>query len=176
MPTLTEIDARAKRYAQARERVIAIITDLNKAMELLKNSELPKLRRAIASAAEHHDALKAMIAEAPELFAKPKTITAHGIRYGFAKGKGKIEWADADRVVALIKKHYPEQADTLIATEETPVKAALNNLPASALRKLEINVIDAGEAVFIKPVDSAVDKLVAALLKEATKEDAATAG
>lgn len=171
MPSLADIETRAKKYADARERVTAIVTALNEAMDLLKKSELPKLRKAIASTAEHHDALKALITDAPDLFVKPKTVTFHGLRLGYMKGKGKIEWADADQVVRLIKKHFPEQADVLIATTEKPVKDAINGLTAAELKKIGISVTEGGEVVFIKPVDSAVDKLVEALLKDATAEE-----
>lgn len=173
MPSLADIETRAKKYADARERVTAIVTALNEAMNLLKKSELPKLRKAIASAAEHHDALKALITDAPDLFVKPKTVTFHGLRLGYMKGKGKIEWADADQVVRLIKKHFPEQADALIATTEKPVKDAINGLTAAELKKIGISVTEGGEVVFIKPVDSAVDKMVDALLKDATAEEVA---
>jgi hypothetical protein len=169
MPTLADIETRAKRYAEARERVVAIVTALNEAMDLLKKTELPKLRKAIATAAEHHDALKALISAAPGLFVKPKTLTLHGLRLGYMKGKGKIAWDDPEQVVRLIRKHFPEQADVLIATTEKPIKDALNGLTAAELKKLGISVSEGGEAVIIKPVDGAVDKLVDALLKDATE-------
>ncbi len=58
----------------------------------------------------------------------------------------------------------------LIATSERPAKEALANLTAAELKKLGISVTDGGDAVFIKPADSAVDKMVDALLKDATAE------
>lgn len=170
MTTLSAIELHAKQYADARANLAAIANALNDAMNALKKSELPRLRRAVARAAEAHDALKIQIEAAPELFAKPKTQTFHGIRVGYVKGKGKIEWDDADRVVALIRKHFPDQADVLIATVEKPVKDALNGLTAAELKKLGISVTEGGEAVFIKAVDSAVAKMVDALLKDATEE------
>lgn len=172
MPAFKDIEARAKKYAEARERLAAIVGALTTALDAIKRTEMPKLRRAVAAAAEQHEALKAIIEEVPELFAKPKTAIFHGIRLGYVKGKGKIEWDDADQVVRLIKKHFPEQADVLIATTEKPVKDALNGLTAAELKKLGVSVTEGGEAVFIKPVDSAVDKMVDALLKDATEEAA----
>ncbi|GAB2182648.1 hypothetical protein DLREEDagrD3_28710 [Denitratisoma sp. agr-D3] len=170
MTHMDKIEQQAKRYSEARDKVTAIVTALNTAMDALKRTEIPKLRKAIAAAAEHHDQLKSLIEQAPELFAKPKTQTFHGIRLGFVKGKGKIEWEDADQVVRLIKKHFPDQADVLVVTTEKPAKDALNNLTAAELKKLGISVSEGDEAVFIKPADSAVDKMVDALLKSATEE------
>lgn len=95
----------------------------------------------------------------------------HGIKVGFQKEKGKIEWDDVDQVVKLIKKHFPEQADVLIATSEKPVKDALNNLSAAELKKIGVNITSDGDVAFIRPTDSEVDKMVTALLKAATQDE-----
>jgi hypothetical protein len=171
--SLVDIESRAKKYAESRDRVTAIVTELNKAMDLLKGTELPKLRKAIRTAAEHHDALKALIEDAPELFKKPKTVTFHGVRMGYMKGKGGIVWDDGDAVVSAIQKYLPEQAEALIRWTGKPLKEAINQLDVAALKKIGCRVVDTGETVFIKPVDSAVDKMVDALLKDATEEVAA---
>ena len=170
MTTLTDIEARAKLYADARESLSAIVSTLNADIEALKRKAMPDIKRCIGRASTHHDQLRTMIEAAPELFAKPKSRTLAGIKLGFQKGKGKIEWDDPDQVVRLIKKHFPEQADVLITTIEKPAKDALNGLTAAELKKLGISVVEGGEAIFIKQADSAVDKLVDALLKEATAD------
>jgi len=170
MTTLADIEARAKKYAEARERVAAIITDLNDGIEALKRTELPRIKKAIAAAAEHHDALKDLIEAAPELFQKPKTVTFHGLRLGYMKGKGGIVWDDGDAVVAAIQKYLPDQAEALIRWTGKPLKEAINQLDVAALKKIGCRVVDTGEQVFIRPVDSAVDKMVDALLRDATEE------
>ena len=170
MTTLSEIESRAKFYADARENLAEIVANLNAGIEALKRKSMPEIKRAINRASTHHDQLRALIEKAPELFVKPKTKTFSGIKVGYAKGKGKIQWQDPDQVVRLIKKHFHDQADVLIAVTEKPVKDALNQLPAADLKKLGISVVEGGEAIFIKPTDSAVDKLVDALLEEATEE------
>lgn len=170
MTTLADIEARARQYAQARENLAGIVTALNAGIEALKRSHMAQLKAAVAVAAEHHDALKSLIETAPDLFVRPRSKVFSGIKLGFQKGKGKIEWSDPDQVVRLIKRHYPEQADVLIVTRETPAKDALNNLTAAELKKIGISVVEGGDAVFIKPTDSAVDKMVDALLKDATEE------
>ncbi len=73
-------------------------------------------------------------------------------------------------MVARIKKHLPEQADVLIKLKETPVKDALAQLSAAELKKLGVTVSEAGDQVVVKPVDSEVDKMVDALMKEAGEE------
>ena len=170
MANLPEIERAAKKYAEARESLASIVAAMNEGIETIKRNNIKRLKKAVAEAAEQHDALQTLIEAAPGCFVKPRSVIFHGIKLGFQKGKGKIEWADPDQVVRLIKKHYPEQADVLIATSEKPVKEALANLSAAELKKLGISVTDGGDAVFIKPADSAVDKMVDALLKDATAE------
>ena len=167
---LNEIERQAKKYAQAREQLAGIVTAMNDGIEAIKRDNMKRLKKAVAEAAEQKDALKALIESSPDAFIKPRSVILHGIKLGFQKGKGKIEWADADQVIRLIKKHFPEQADVLIATSEKPAKEALAQLTAAELKKLGISVTEGGDAVFIKPADSAVDKMVDALLKDATAE------
>ena len=170
MASLADIERSAKHYAEARENLAGIVAAMNEGIETIKRDHMKRLKKAVNEAAERHDALKSLIETAPGCFIKPRSVVFHGIKLGFAKGKGKIEWDDADQVVRLIKKHYPEQADILIATSEKPAKEALANLTAAELKKLGVSVTDGGDAVFIKPADSAVDKMVDALLRDATAE------
>lgn len=173
MANLTDIERQAKKYADAREHLAGIVAGMNEGIETIKRDNMKRLKKAVAEAAEQHEALKALIEATPAAFIKPRSVVLHGIKLGYQKGKGKIEWADADQVVRLIKKHFPEQADVLIATSERPAKEALAQLTAAELKKVGISVTDGGDAVFIKPADSAVDKMVDALLKDATAEVAA---
>ncbi len=172
MTTINEIERTAKQYAEAREKLAGIVGNLTTAIDALKRAELPRLRRAVASAAVAHDALKALIEDAPALFTKPKTLTLHGIRLGYMKGKGGIVWDDGEAVCAAIEKYLPEQAAALIRWSRAPLKEAINQLDVAALKRLGCRVVDTGEFVFIKPTDSAVDKLVDALLRDAIDEAA----
>jgi hypothetical protein len=173
MTTLAKIEACAKKYADAREILTRLVSDLEAACEALKREALPDIKRAVARAGEQHDALKALIESAPELFVKPKTLTWHGLRMGYMKGKGGIEWDDPDAVVAAVQKLLPEQAEALIRWCAKPLKEAINQLDVKDLKRIGCRVVDTGEVVFIKPIDGEVDKLVTALLKEATEEAAA---
>lgn len=175
MSTMQLIEAKAKSYAQARDKLAEIVTTLHDGMEALKRSHMADLKKAINRAAETSDALRALVEASPELFEKPKTAIFHGIRVGFQKGKGKISWDDAEEVVRLIHKHFPDELDDLITTTEKPAKEGLNELTAAQLKKLGITVDEGGNAVFIKPVDSAVDKMVKALLKGVMDEQEAEA-
>jgi hypothetical protein len=133
---------------------------------------MPRLKAAVNKAAETSEALRALVEESPELFTKPKSVVFHGIKLGYQKEKGKIEWDDPDLVIKLIRRHLPELADTLIVTTEKPSKDALNNLSAAELKKIGVTITSDSDAVFIRATDSEVDKMVSALLKGATEEAA----
>lgn len=175
MATLEQIELQAKKFAVEREKLTEIVSSLNEGIDALKRGHMPRLKNAVNRAAEAHDALQALVAESPDQFVKPKSVVFHGIKVGFQKEKGKIEWDDVDQVVKLIKKHFPDQADVLIATSEKPVKDALNNLSAAELKKIGVNITSDGDVAFIRPTDSEVDKMVTALLKAVTQDEEVTA-
>ena len=73
-------------------------------------------------------------------------------------------------VVARIKKLFPDQAASLINFTEWPSATALAELEAGDLRKLGVTVEESGEQVVVKPVETALEKLVKALLKDAQED------
>lgn len=168
--TMNEIETRAEKLARANAEIANIAGAMQEAFDAIKRVELPKLRRAVEKAAQHHEALKAMIEASPELFEKPKTVTFHGIRMGYMKGKGGIAWDDTDAVVQAIMKYLPDQAEQLIRWTGKPLKEAINQLDVATLRKIGCRVVDTGESVLIKAVDSDFLKLAETLLKDATEE------
>ena len=170
MALLQEIDQQAKIFAQDRRALAEIAGELNDALELAKKLHMVRLKNAVARAAESCGSLLALVEASPELFLKPRSLIHHGIKFGYAKSKGRIAWDDPIQVIKLIRKHYPDMADVLIATKEKPAKDALGNLTAAELKRIGVNVTEGGDAVFVKPTDSAVDKLVDALLKVAAEE------
>lgn len=172
MTQLTDIEKRAKAFADARAEVAETVTTLNTGIEALKREHLPSLKRSIAKVAERYDNLRGIIDANPQLFQRPKTVVFHGVKVGFTKSKGSIKFDSAEHVVKLIKKHLPDQADVLIVKKETPAKDALANLSAADLKKIGCTVTNTGDVVVIKPADSEVDKLVDTLIKGATEAEA----
>jgi hypothetical protein len=168
--TLTDIEKLTKDYADARELLGDRVAALNDDIELLRRGAIKGIKAAVKSAAEKQAELKAAIEAAPELFGKPKTLVLHGVRVGFMKGKGQISWDDETAVLTRIRKMFTVDADAYLSITVRPSKTALATLPAADLKKLGVTVIEAGEQVLIKPTDSDVDKLVAALLKDAAEE------
>lgn len=170
MATLNDIEIKTKTYADRRAQLADAVRELNDAIEAMKRRHLATIKKRVAAAAEAHAELKADIEASPQLFEKPRSVIIAGIKVGYQKGKGKIEWEDDAQVVKLIRRHFPEQFDVLVNTVETPVKKALAQLSVQDLKKLAVDVEDTGDVVLIKPADSRVDKLVSALLKDATED------
>jgi hypothetical protein len=171
MTSLNDITSLTRLYADAREDLAGQLTKLNEKIEALKREHLPEIKRLVARTAEREDVLKHAIEGAPHLFEEPRTIIAHGIRVGLRKGAGSVEWDDAAKVVELIKKHFPAQKDLLIKTTEKPKKKALLELSVADLKKIGCTAEETGDVVVIKPTDSQVEKLVTALLKDATEDE-----
>lgn len=164
MTTMNEIEKRARQFAEARDHMAGIVAAINSAIEAIKGEHIKSLRRAVDLASRHHAALHDLVESAPDLFKEPRAVTLHGIKLGWQKGRQRVEWEDIDVVVQRIHKHLPDKAGLLIQTKETPVRDALAGLDPAMLKKLGVTITEGGDAVFIKPSNSEVDKLVATLL------------
>lgn len=173
MPTMKEIEASTKVYAEARTKLTELASGLNDGLEALKKEYLPRIRRQVARQAGLESELKALIEQAPELFLKPKTVVLHGIRVGFEKGKGAILFDDEDKVVKLIEKRLPDLVEQLVKTTKKPLKGGLAQLTVQQLKSIGCTVEEAGDQVVVRAVDKDVDKLVTALLKGAAVEEPA---
>lgn len=168
--TMKELEALTKRYADARGTLADTVAALNFERDQVSANYLPRIKAQVKAAKKLAAELEAAITEGAALFERPRTQIFHGVKVGFRKASGKIAFADADQVVKLIRKHFPEQFDVLVKTSETPVKKALSNLTAAELKKLGIEVADSGDVVVIEDTAGEVDKLVAALLKDEPAE------
>lgn len=167
---LETISKRADVYAQLRAKLAEQVTALNDGIAALRRDHIPSIKKALARAADAESQLRTLVSENPHCFQRPRTQTFSGVKVGFQKAKGTVAVGDVQTLVARIRKHLPDQADVLIRTKESPVKEALLQLSASDLRKIGAEIVDTGDQVVVKPVDGEVDKMVDALLKEATSE------
>lgn len=166
MKTISEIEAICREFSDARRVLEQAVADLDEQLSKVKRDNMPMIRMLSASAAQWKTELRLAVEESADLFKRPKTRIFSGIKVGYAKGKGKIEFADATAVVKLIRRHLPDRFDELVKTTESPIRGALNRLPASDLKRIGVTVIDASDEVVVAPTDSEIDKLVDALLKD----------
>lgn len=156
-------------YSDVRLTLVERVTKLDKEVRAAQMRALAGIKEAAAELKEAHAELEAALEANKAEFEKPRTRTFFGIKVGFRKLVGSITWKDAEKVVELIKKHFPTKAEVLIQTTETPVKDALGQLPAADLKRLGVSVVEDSDVPVIKATDSEIDKVVEALLKEETK-------
>lgn len=177
--TMNEIEAATKAYADAREALRAIVSELEEERRAFVRRNLPKVRKRLERVAELEAALKAEIEAAPHLWIKPRTAVFHGIKVGMEKGVGKLVFASPDKVVELIEKKLPDMADVLVITSKAPNRKAIAQLTVQQLKSLGATIEDAGDRVVVRAVAGDVDKLTAALLRgmvlEGETADEATA-
>lgn len=174
MSDMQTIELLAAAAAEARGVLAERVQHLQDSIDALTRAALPEIRQAVRAAAGDLDRLRAAIEAAPELFEKPRTRVLNGIRCGYMKQRGEVSMADEAKTIERIRSLLPkDQAALLIRTRESVHKPAVYDLTAADLKRLGISIAEDHDAVYIKLADSAVDKVVAALLKGA--EDAVEA-
>ncbi len=164
--TIDVIKDACEMYADARDELREKHAKMLREIEAVKNRHAPKMGMYLQVYRDRRIELHCAIEVCPEVFNKPKTQTFHGVRVGFKKGTGKVEFDDADAVIRRIERNLSEQTDLYIKTKQTPNKTALQELPAAVLKRLGITVSDTGDQVFIKDTDTELDKLLKAIIAE----------
>ncbi len=164
---LAEVEQASAEYAAAREALSALLLQLEADVAALKRGRLDAIKRAVVETAETRDRLHQEIDRRRDLFESPRTRVLHGIRVGLQQAKPKVEIDDEAAVIRRIREKLPaDQAELLIRTTERVHKPAVYDLDAADLKRLGIGVSPAVDLVIIKAQDSAVAKLVDALLEQ----------
>jgi arsenate reductase-like glutaredoxin family protein len=166
MITIADIEALTRHYAEARSRLAERMQELEDEVARLRRAKLPGIRKALSDAQARRDELAAAVAAAPQLFERPKTVVFAGIRVGYQKGRGAIAWEDDAKVCALIRRHLPDQAETLIKVIERPLKTALAQLSTADLKRIGVQVVETGDEIVIRPVDGDLDRMIERLLAD----------
>jgi len=173
---MTHIEALAGQYADARDQLTALLRVIEARQREIIDRHLDQIRASIRQVAETEERLRHAIEAAPEQFDKPRTRIFHGIKVGLQKGKGKVEIDDEARTIRFIREKLPEeQAELLIKVTERVDRRMVADLTAADLKRLGIRVVESGDQVVIRPVDSQLDKLVKALLADVRLEEEAAA-
>ena len=163
--TLTGIEALCREYAQARER-------LAETGGGIKDEQRAAVRR-IAEVSVAKEALIEAIAGAPHLFERRRTHAFEGVKVGYRKGQGKVEFHDESKAIARVRKRLPEHAAQLIRVKESIDKNAARKLGGNVLAAAGISIAEVGDEVVVAGAGDDLDKLIDALLADAPAEDAA---
>jgi len=173
--TLTEIRTAAKRLAETHRESITRASALEKAIAEAITPIYEIHLVGIDAAADEEAAARAdlqqLIDAAPQLFTRPRSVTVDGVKCGYRKKEDELDWDDEANVIARIRAlpQLSEFAPVLIRTEETLVAGALAELDAISKRRIGIRLIHGVDQSFITFTDSDVEKMVKAILADATK-------
>lgn len=174
MATMKEIEPLAEKFNALREALAGTLMAHDEERRALIKKYLPRIKRLVGEARAAREALSQAITESPALFEKPRTRTMHGVKLGFQKSKGKIEWDDEASVIKRIRAQLPEeQVELLIRKKEAVHKPSVYDLAAGDLKRLGIRIVGDGDEVVIKDAAGDLDDLIEALLKDDTEEVAA---
>ncbi|MCC7082196.1 MAG: hypothetical protein IT530_16105 [Burkholderiales bacterium] len=165
MATMQDVERLVEKYSARSDALAGTVSAFREELGTLEKKYFGRLRKLAVARQEAQDAVTAAIAESPELFAKPRSVTMHGTKVGLRKGSGKMTIEDEELVVKLIHRHFPEQAEILIQTIEKPVRAALTQLSVAELKRVAVTVEDTGDVPFVKSVDTEIEKAIKALVK-----------
>jgi hypothetical protein len=171
---LQAIEQLTSAYSAKMNVVVTKMSELDAEVRAIKRRKIAGIRAAVAAARDARAVLDEALKEQKGEFVKPRTRTFHGIKVGWRKLVGKLTWKDAEQVVKLIKQHYGERADMLallIKKTETPVKAALEQLTGVDLKKLGCTLSEDTDEVVISSDGTDIDKLVDALLEDASDDE-----
>jgi len=171
MSDLHTIEKLSKHYAEQRHQLADLLSEIEQSQRDIINENIRHIRRLLAETAAAESELRNALESSPALFEKPRTRVLHGVKVGITKGKGKVEIPDETKTIDRIRKLLPEdQAELLISVKERVDRRVVADLTAADLKRLGIQVIDGGDQIVIRPVDSALDKLIKALLSDIPEE------
>lgn len=174
--TLDDIQKRAAALSATRDKLRDLLSTLQAELDTVKRGSEADIRRAARTVARQHNELAELICQNPELFDKPRSYVVDGLKFGLQKQKGSLQWDDDDALCKRLRQLgksgalTDEQLQLCIRTKEAPVAAALEKLDASLIKRLGITVQADTDAPLIKSVDSAVEKAINAVIREATQD------
>ena len=166
---LSDIEQAARDFSAKSKTLRNYHEELNSKIEALKQEYIEDIKQASCDAGESYQMLLTLINDASDLFKDKKSMTVSGVKFGYQKKKGKLEIVNEDATIAKLKELYGDNASLYINTKISVVKKALDNLPASDLKKLGVNIVQDTDVAFVKLTDDEVQKLIEAMIKESAK-------
>lgn len=167
--SIEEIDTLARVARKARtlltDRVASLQADLAAAQKRRREGIIDAASQAAQAEAE----LLAAVQSSPELFVKPKSMILHGLKCGYRKGSGSVEWTiDDDKLIERLKKRFGDlspEVEQCVEVVEKIDSDGLRELDGKDLAALGVTIEGTGDVPFVKAADTELDKLVKAILK-----------
>lgn len=167
-PTMPRIELAAQEHRRDLDNLRNLLAQLNDAIESAKREYLPSIRRGVATTRGSRLRLAEMIADAPELFVKPKSRESHGLRIGYRKDKDAWIWPTMEELVRRVRNRLDASiAEAMIQTTESIQKGGLT---PEIRDLLGIPFRSGVDRVTIEQLDGEVDNLIAAMLGDLSAE------
>lgn len=165
---LSRIEKGALKVRKENDELAALANELEERITSAKRELMPKIRKGLAKLNTSSTELLAEVEASRHLFQNPKTVIFHGVKVGWPKSRGGLEIPDEDRTIERAEKLLSDDQCALVVkvTKELR-KKPLGALPVDTLKKLGVNVRDAGEYALVSISEGDVAETVKALLKDA---------
>ncbi len=172
--TMEEIVDLARRYAADRIALEELLEEIGELQRKAIKSRYRGLRSQAARTAQSRAELHAAVEQSRDLFDAPRTQTIDGVKFGWRKKIGVVDWDgdDAD-IIQAIREHLPRSAARLIKTKRSIDKTAVRKLDAEDLARIGVVISGGEDEVVIAVAAGTLDKLVAALAVDALADSAA---
>ena len=165
---LAAVDRKCQLLRALRNQLSDALAELNSDIESARLNHIDAIRDLAAAAAQATDELMDLVEGEEALFEQQRSLTIHGIKCGFRKARGKVEYDDEAKVVLRIKQVYQDDIGVLVKSTEKPNKSALLKLPAADLKKLGVEVTGACDETFVSDTATDIDKMVDKMITEAS--------
>ena len=167
-----ELERLTQQYAGTQAELAELLASLEAELRRVKQAHLPKIKKAAERAGARKQAIVQYVSDHTEQFQSPRTRTIHGVKIGLQKGRGKLVFANRDFTIRAIERRHPDKVDVLLKTIHKPVLAGLQQLEAKELQALGVEIVQTGDQIVVRHVDSEVEKLVDAYLEDETLQEA----
>jgi hypothetical protein len=175
--TFDDIAAGAKLVSETRDRLGDLARAYDKALAAVRDEHTPGVKTVIEELRGQYDALLDLVRAAPDLFVRPKSIELSGLKLGFRRNKGRVEFADPAklerrlRALQGLKVISKDTVEGIVTVKVKVSKAALAKLDGNILKRLGVDVVAGQDGPFAQPVDGEIDRLVKLLFAQDDEDD-----
>jgi hypothetical protein len=103
MTTIHTMEQCASELARARRLLADRLADGNRELAAVMARRRAEIKASVEAVAGLEEELIGRVDDNPDLFKRPQSIEVDGVRFGWRKGKGRIEYADEAKLIERIE-------------------------------------------------------------------------
>lgn len=161
--TLSDIRAAAEQLSNAHNDTSATAAHLQAEIKSAIGPILERYQTTLDRYAEAeavwHRRLDELLASAPQLFVKPRSLSVDGVKAGYRKAEDTLDWDDEAVVIARIEALFPEQVDLLVRSQRSLNIDAVTLLEPAQRQRIGVRSISGADSHYISIGDNDVEKL-----------------